>query len=117
MGAATGFTNSAVAAAFLTLSGGSAPFAQGQEAAFVPAAAGFSLFPNPARDLAEIVWEQPVAGIPVTVRDSQGKERFSWISRGEVSEKFSVAGWPAGLYFLRAGDPSGRIRPRTFRVE
>lgn len=119
MGTASGFTNSAIAAAFLTLSGGIAPSTGGPEAApaSAPEAPGFSLYPNPARELAEIVWEEPVTGMPVTVRDSQGRERLSWISRGEGTEKFSVAGWPAGLYILHAGDASGRIRPRTFLVE
>lgn len=78
------------------------------------APSGWSLFPNPATEQVTLSGPQPLHG-NLTLRDALGRlVRAS----GAVTDSctLSLAGLPAGLYFLQYTPTAVNVPPRTWRV-
>ncbi len=59
----------------------------------------FTVFPNPTGDVLYLRWEDAAPGTTVTVRDMGGREVRSALTT-PIGLDFSVADWPAGVYFI-----------------
>jgi hypothetical protein len=69
--------------------------------------AGFSFFPNPARDLITVVFAQHVDGVSVRMTDVTGKLIMTQRPLGAQQLILSVDDIPSGVYFLEVASPLG----------
>jgi hypothetical protein len=64
--------------------------------------AAFRLMPNPTSDVTYFRLDSELNGLPITVRDAQGRTLREITPSGNVTP-ISTANWPSGMYFVQYG--------------
>lgn len=59
------------------------------------------VFPNPSTDLVTLMWSEPQPNTQVSCLNSNGQPLRTWESLQGLSQEISLAGMPAGTYYLR----------------
>ena len=67
---------------------------------------GVEIYPNPAKDLCNVLWEENVSSIEL--RDAQGKVLQSMDVTGLKNTSFSLENLSAGMYFINVFSDEGR---------
>jgi hypothetical protein len=73
------------------------------------------MYPNPASDWVRMDIPSQLQVVELRVYDAQGRRIESLVNPSGISE-FSVAGWPAGLYFITVRSTSGASGTQSLRV-
>jgi hypothetical protein len=82
----------------------------------LPNTVEISVYPVPAQDVLNVVLKQPTEGGVVSLTDAQGRLCRQWsLTNGQTRAEYSVAGLPAGNYYLAVRGKDG-MTVRTISI-